>query len=74
MESYSHFREYQLNPIGVEQIKKIIKEKKAIYNLNVDKTKNKFDFSHKLVVSDIAELPNVIKDNFNLYKDWIEKK
>ena len=74
MESYSHFREYQLNPIGAEQIKKIIKEKKAIYNLNVDKTKNKFDFSHKLVVSDIAELPNVIKDNFNLYKDWIEKE
>lgn len=71
MKSYSHFREYDLNPLGVEKIKEIIKNKKAIYNLRVDKRSNKFDFSQQLIVSNIEELPSYVSGNIDKYKDWL---
>ena len=72
MKSYSHFREYDLNPIGAKKISEIIKNRKAIYNLNVDQKQNKFDFSQDLIVSNVDELPKYISENLEKYKDWIE--
>ena len=72
MKSYSHFREYDLNPIGVEKIKEIIENKKTIYNFNVDQRENKFDFSQPLTVANIQELPNYFIENLEKYKDWLE--
>jgi beta-1,4-mannosyl-glycoprotein beta-1,4-N-acetylglucosaminyltransferase len=71
MKSYSHYREYDLNPLGVNKIKEIIAEKKAIYNLNVDQTQNKFDFSQELTISEIDEMPSYVFKNIEKYKDWI---
>ena len=71
MKSYSHYREYDLNPLGVNKIKEIIAEKKAIYNLNVDQTQNKFDFSQELTISEINEMPSYVFKNIEKYKDWI---
>jgi len=71
MKTYAHHREFEVNPVNAEKIKEIIKERKAIYNLGVDKRKNKFDLSQKLTVTDIAELPSYIVKNIEKYKDWI---
>lgn len=71
MKTYAHHREYEVNPVNAEKIKEIIKERKAIYNLGVDKRENKFDLSQKLMVADIAELPSYIAKNIEKYKDWI---
>jgi len=43
LKSYLHHREYDLNPVGIEKIKKMIHEKKTIYNLKTDMRSNKFD-------------------------------
>ena len=71
MKSYAHFREFDLNPLSADEIRNIIKNKKAVYNLNVDKTKNKFDLSQNLSVASIKELPKYISENKEKYKDWI---
>ena len=71
MKSYAHFREFDVNPLTASEIKKIIDNKKAIYNLNVDKTKNKFDLSEDLIVSDVKELPSYVFENIKKYKEWI---
>ena len=71
MKSYAHFREFDLNPLSADEIRNIIKNKKAVYNLNVDKTENKFDLSQNLSVANIMELPNYIYKNKEKYKDWI---
>ena len=71
MKSYSHFREFDLNPLSADKINDIIKNKKAIYNLNVDKRQNKFDFTQELIVSDKKELPSYVYENIEKYKDWI---
>ena len=71
MKSYAHFREFDLNPLSADEIRNVIKNKKAFYNLNVDKTKNKFDLTQNLSVADIKELPNYVYENKEKYKDWI---
>ena len=71
MKTYLHHREYELRPLGEERIKNIIEERKAIYNLNADKRKNKFDLSQKLTIADINELPSYLVRNTARYKDWI---
>ncbi len=71
MKTYLHHREYELNPVGIEKISEIIKQKKPIYNLKTDMRSNKFDLSEKLMVSNISELPYYIQKNIGKYKDWL---
>ena len=72
LRSYLHHREFDVNPLTVNQIDEIIKNKKAIYNLNVDKSLNKFENGNKLEKFESNKLPLYIqknKDNFNKWMD-----
>ena len=73
LKSYLHHAEYEMNPIGIEKISKLIEEKKAIYNLRVDSRLNKFDEGNKLKKLDLSLLPQYVKDNISMFSDWIEK-
>ena len=70
--SYLHHREFDENPLSVDQIDKIIKNKLAIYDLKVDKTVNKIGNGNKLDKFDINKLPNYIQINQSDLKDWID--
>jgi beta-1,4-mannosyl-glycoprotein beta-1,4-N-acetylglucosaminyltransferase len=72
LKSYLHHREFDENPLSVDQIDKIIKNKLAIYDLKVDKTVNKIGNGNKLEKFDINKLPNYIQINQNDLKDWID--
>ena len=72
MRTYLHHREYDINPLGEEKIKEIIKSKKSIYNLRADMKNEKFDGTQNLKPTDGSELPNYIKINKKKYLDWIE--
>ncbi|MDA9092182.1 hypothetical protein N9J56_02705 [Pelagibacteraceae bacterium] len=71
LKTYLHHREYELNPVGEEKIKKIINEKKPIYNLRTDMKSNKFELSEELTTVDIVELPYYLQKNIVKYKDWL---
>jgi len=73
LKSYLHHREFDVNPLSVGQIDEIIKNKKAIYNLNVDKSLNKFESGNKLQKLELNKLPIYIQKNKNSLKDWIEE-
>ena len=72
LKSYLHHREYDLNPVGIEKIKKMINEKKTIYNLKTDMRSNKFDGGNELKKIDLDLLPSYISNNKNKFSDWIE--
>ena len=72
MRTYLHHREYDINPLGEEKIKQIIKSKKSIYNLRADMKNEKFDGTQNLKPTDGNELPNYIKENKEKYLNWIE--
>mgnify|MGYP000002541905 CR=1 FL=1 len=57
LKSYLHHREFDVNPLSVDQISKIINDKRAIYNLNVDKSDSKWRGGDKLEKFEIYSGP-----------------
>ena len=72
LKSYLHHIDYDINPLGIEKIEKIINEKKAIYDLKVDQKENKFKARNELIKIKKSELPSYIFDNLNKYSEWID--
>jgi beta-1,4-mannosyl-glycoprotein beta-1,4-N-acetylglucosaminyltransferase len=72
LRSYLHHREFDEQPLSVNEIDKIIKNKQAIYDLKVDKTVNKIGNGSKLEKLEINRLPNYIQINQDNLKDWID--
>ena len=72
LKSYLHHREFDVDPISVEDINKIINNKIAIYDLNVDKRSNKFGNGKKLENYEINSLPKYLQNNSEKYKEWID--
>ena len=71
LKSYTHHREYDLNPIGIENIEKRIKKRESVYNLSSDKRKNKFSKGVKLEIMHLKKLPKYISDNKTKYERWL---
>jgi len=71
LSSYLHHREFDLNPLSSSEIEELIKNKKAIYDLNADKRSQKFGNGIELENYDIKKLPNYIYKNLDKFKDWI---
>jgi len=69
--SYLHHREFDLNPLSASEIDELIKNKKAIYDLNADKRSQKFGNGIELVNYNIKKLPIYIYKNLDKFKDWI---
>ena len=72
MKTYLHHREFELNPLNANEIEKIISKKIPIYNLKTDMRTSKFDLSDTLITAEIEELPYVIQNNIDKYKEWLE--
>jgi len=72
LKSYLHHREFDLKPLTTKEIKKIIDDKKAIYDLKVDKRINKIGEGSKLEKFEFNRLPIHIQKNYNSYKEWID--
>merc|ERR1711991_1145779 len=63
LRSYLHHLEFDINPLTVEEIKEIMDNKHAIYNLNVDQRATKFGKGPKLLKFEFDRLPDYIKKN-----------
>ena len=72
LKSYLHHREFDINPMSLIEIKNIIKSKKAIYDLNVDKKVNKIGNGSVLEEYPFSKLPSYIQKNKEKYKIWID--
>ena len=72
LKSYLHHREFDENPLSVEEINSLIKSKQAIYDLRVDKRVNKIGDGSKLEKYPTEKLPKFLQDNLNNYKEWID--
>ena len=71
LRSYLHHREFDENPLSIKEIENLIKNQKAIYDLNVDKRIQKIGQGNKLEKYDLKKLPSYINNNLEKFKDWI---
>ena len=72
LKSYLHHREFDENPISKDEIEKIIKDKRAIYDLKLDKRLNKIGKGEKLERYSINKLPKFLQNNLTKYQNWID--
>ena len=72
MKNYLHHLEYEESGLNVENIKKIISEKKVLYDHSVDKRGKKWGSSIKLSLEDDLKLPEYIIKNKSNLSDWID--
>ena len=72
LKSYLHHREFDLQSLSVEEIQNIIENKKAIYDLKVDKRVNKIGDGSKLVKIKFEKLPIYIQQNKHNYMKWLD--
>ena len=72
LKSYLHHREFDEQPLSVEEIQNIIENKKAIYDLKVDKRVNKIGDGSKLVKIKFEKLPIYIQQNKHNYMKWLD--
>ena len=70
--SYLHHREFELSNINLNDIREIIKNKYAIYDLNVDQRNNKIGNGKKLVNLADKNLPNYIIENKQKFSMWFD--
>ena len=72
LKSYLHHREFDESAVTKNEIDKIMKDKKAIYNLRVDKRTNKIGDGEKLENYPLKKLPLFLQNNLNNYKEWMD--
>ena len=72
LKSYLHHREFDVKPISKIQIEELIKNRIAIYDLNLDKRAQKIGHGKKLKKYDTNDLPNYLKNNIEKYNEWMD--
>ena len=70
--NYLHHQEYEYSGLKLDDIKKIMKDKKILYDHGKDRTINKLRSSKNLKKVDIKELPTYLRENYKKYNNWLD--
>ena len=71
MKNFLHHFEYEKSGLGVKEIEKLIKEKRALYNYSVDQRENKWNMNTRLIEIDLNKLPDYILENKDRYREYL---
>ena len=72
LKSYLHHREFDVNPISSDEIKRIMNDKIAIYDLSLDKKTQKIGHGKKLQKYSLEKLPKFLQNNIDKYQEWMD--
>ena len=70
LNNFGHHAEFIESGLKLNDLEKMIKENRAVYDYGADMRKNKWSGEMKLIKSDQSHLPEYIKINNSKYKDW----
>ena len=73
LRSYLHHIEYEQSNIGPNEIDKMIKEKKPVYDLMANSSEAKDRSQTRLKTINTNELPNYLRENKEKFTNWILK-
>ena len=71
MKNFLHHYEYERSGTNVDDIKKLIESKKALYNYNADQRQGKWSNNSELIKINLNLLPSYITDNKEKFKKWL---
>jgi beta-1,4-mannosyl-glycoprotein beta-1,4-N-acetylglucosaminyltransferase len=70
--NFLHHQDFEVSGLTLENIKKMIKDNKVLYDLDVDKRSFKWEGNKKLGKVTMSELPNYLSLNFKKYSKWLD--
>jgi beta-1,4-mannosyl-glycoprotein beta-1,4-N-acetylglucosaminyltransferase len=70
--NFAHHYDYEKSGLKINDLKKIISEKRVMYDHDVDQTSYRWSGKGKLVKVSDVELPKHIILNKNKYKEWLD--
>jgi len=70
--NYLHHQEFEYSGLNLNDLKKIINEKKILYDHSVDQSVKKLTTSKTLKKVNLSHMPNYIKNNYEKYNDWLD--
>ena len=73
LKNFGHHAEYHESGLKLDDIKKMVNDKRAIYDYHTDMKSSKWSGKEKLQKCDISELPQYILDNKEKYARWLDK-
>ena len=72
LSNFLHYIDYKQSGLQLEDLKKLMKEKKIMYDHSVDKSGDKWGDGEKLESLKLKEMPKYIEDNYQKYKLWLD--
>jgi beta-1,4-mannosyl-glycoprotein beta-1,4-N-acetylglucosaminyltransferase len=70
--NFAHHYEYEESGLNIESLKKLITEKRVMYDHNVDQKGYKWSGKSILKNLDLSLLPEYVSSNLDKYSDWID--
>ena len=70
--NFAHHYEYEQSGLKIDNLKKLIKEKRVMYDHNVDQKGYKWSGKSILKNIDTKKLPEYVSNNLEKYKDWLD--
>ena len=69
---FLHHVDYESSGLKLEDLKRLMNEKRVMYNHSADKKNQKWGVGKKLQKKDLSEMPNYVLNNINKYKLWLD--
>ena len=70
--NFAHHYEFEQSGLKIKDIRKLIKEKRVMYDHNVDQRGYKWSGKAILKNIDMNLLPNYITENVEKFKEWLD--
>jgi len=70
--NFAHHYEYEDSGLNIDDIRKLIKEKRVMYDHNIDQKGFKWSGNSILKNYDIDLLPNYVSSNLEKFSDWLD--
>ena len=70
--NFAHHYEFEQSGLKITDLKKLIKEKRVMYDHSVDQTGYKWSGKSTLKTIDVNLLPTYIKNNLEKFKEWLD--
>ena len=72
MLSFVHYLDFEDSGIKLNDLKKMMSEKKIMYNHFVDKKEYRWSNNEKLIPVELDGLPKYIINNLDKYRQWLD--
>ena len=70
--NFAHHYEYEESGLKIENLRKLISEKRVMYDHNIDQRGYKWSGKSILKKLDLNLLPNYISNNSSKFKEWLD--